>query len=47
MNVSKNGPVAPSARNQVVDGAVTPADSCPPVQSGSAPKYIARSATPG
>ena len=37
MNVSKNGPVAPSARNQVVAGAIAPADSCPAVHSGCKP----------
>ena len=49
MNVSKNGPVAPSARNQLVDGPLTPADSCPALNSGSGgtPKYIARSAAAG
>ncbi len=47
MNVSKPAPVAPSASSHVADGAVTPADSCPPRNSGDVPKYIARSATPG
>ena len=32
--MSKYGPVAPSAWNQLVAGAVTPADSWPPVQNG-------------
>ena len=43
----KYEPVAPSARNHVVDGAGMPADACPPRQIGFVPKYIARSATPG
>jgi hypothetical protein len=46
-NVSKNAPVAPSARNHDVDPAVTPADSCPPSNSRAVPKYMARSATMG
>src|SRR5687767_11322877 len=43
-NVSKNGPVAPSARNQLLAGAVTPAELWPPLKStsGGAPKYIVR-----
>ena len=48
-NVSKKRPVAPSARNHSVAGAVTPADSWPALnsRSGGRPKYIARSAAPG
>ena len=48
-NVSKKGPVAPSARNQLVDGALTPAELCPALKStsGGVPKYIVRSAAPG
>ena len=33
MNVVKKRPVAPSARNQLVDGAFTPADSWPPLKN--------------
>ena len=49
MNVSKKGPVAPSARSHCVAGALTPAESCPALNStsGGVPKYIARSATAG
>src|SRR5215469_1257274 len=46
-NVSKNDPVAPSARNHCGDGRFTPPESWPPIQSGDRPKYIARSAAPG
>ena len=48
MNMSKNAPVAPSARNQFNAGAVTPALSWP-APNGSAPlvMYIARSTTIG
>ncbi len=46
MYVSKNGPVRPSAWNQFVDGADTPALSCPPLNNGD-PKYMARSAMIG
>ena len=45
-NVVKKEPVAPSARNQRVEGSFTPADSCPALNTG-VPKYIARSAAPG
>jgi hypothetical protein len=45
-NVSKYGPVAPSAWYQTVEGVCTPAATLPPLNSGW-PKYIARSATPG
>ena len=44
--MSKNGPVRPSAWNQLVAGAETPALSCPPLKRGD-PKYIARSAMIG
>ena len=49
MNVSKNAPVAPSAKYHVDDGAVTPAAAPPPLHGRVAvvPKYIARSATTG
>jgi hypothetical protein len=49
MKVSKNGPVAPSARNQLRLAAFTPADSWPPSQSRplACGKYIARSAMIG
>ncbi len=44
MNRSKKGPVAPSARNQLVAGAVTPADPCPAANvCPSRVMYIARS----
>src|SRR5689334_3960587 len=43
-NVSKNGPVAPSARNQEVAPSGTPADSWPPSNRRFVPKYIDRSA---
>ena len=44
MKRSKNGPVAPSARNQLVAGAVTPADPWPAAKAWpGALMYIARS----
>src|SRR3954471_21255263 len=43
-NISKNDPVAPSARNQLVDGAVTPALSCPAANGWPGrSRYIERS----
>src|SRR5688572_476740 len=49
MNVSKNEPVAPSAKYQSTDGVVAPAAAPPPLHGRVAvePKYIARSATTG
>src|SRR5689334_10973391 len=44
MKQSKKGPVAPSARNQLVDGAVTPAEPCPAAKAWvGVLRYIARS----
>ncbi len=43
--VVKKLPVAPSARNQSVAGAITPRDPWPALKIG-VPKYIARSAAP-